>query len=314
MHRTNPHALDADRHWEMGRREDRRESVRLSNGLHDIEEARQYHINSMAKEKKRIQQDLMKIKQAKTFPPGSGSEFTRKQRLGWGGLHTTTAGKDVAGSTAVVGERSPTDSTSNTNELEAGPGTSLSLQTRINDFMGVVGSSKIKTPSSTLDSASNLEPPTKDCDEMVEVKKLMAHKMTISAKPTLQGQSSKGTSHTDARIADASRPDFDTTTATSENKHSGKQTSPGKQRRTSIPADPLILDEEAYAPDGYLRTMHTMPDLEESMEEAKKARYIRHRVNPEWNKELTVEQIFEKNQGSGSSETPSKDSSKEDQV
>ena len=64
---------------------------------------------------------------------------------------------------------------------------------------------------------------------------------------------------------------------------------------------PKISEEEKkrmehlyrYNPDGSLRTMHTMPDFSQSLAEAKKARYIRHKEKQVYETELSVKQIFE---------------------
>ncbi|KAL8625843.1 hypothetical protein ACOMHN_012435 [Nucella lapillus] len=57
-------------------------------------------------------------------------------------------------------------------------------------------------------------------------------------------------------------------------------------------ADGPSFDSDQYNPDGSLRTVHRMPDINESFKQARKARYIRHRAPPDFDKELPVEQIF----------------------
>ncbi|XP_072016389.1 uncharacterized protein [Amphiura filiformis] len=55
----------------------------------------------------------------------------------------------------------------------------------------------------------------------------------------------------------------------------------------------LVFDQEIFAPDGHVRTVHLLPDPEEAYREAKKARYLRwgKGSNP-MEKELTVGEIF----------------------
>lgn len=67
------------------------------------------------------------------------------------------------------------------------------------------------------------------------------------------------------------------------------------RRRSSFFKDKPLFDEEIYAPDGVLRTRHTMPDFMESFEEAQHARYIRHKDKPESEKELSLAEIFQRN-------------------
>ena len=52
-------------------------------------------------------------------------------------------------------------------------------------------------------------------------------------------------------------------------------------------------DPSRYNPDGSLRTMYRKQDFKKSIAEAKKARYIRHKEKQWFEKELTVQQIFE---------------------
>lgn len=56
------------------------------------------------------------------------------------------------------------------------------------------------------------------------------------------------------------------------------------------------FDEEKYAPDGELRTVHMLPDSDEAFEEAKRARYLRWRDPKETSKEreLSIGAIFAK--------------------
>ena len=54
-------------------------------------------------------------------------------------------------------------------------------------------------------------------------------------------------------------------------------------------------DPEVYNADGSIRTVHNLPDFDQSYEQAKKARYIRSKDNKERETELTVKQIFAKN-------------------
>ena len=53
-------------------------------------------------------------------------------------------------------------------------------------------------------------------------------------------------------------------------------------------------DPSRYNPDGSLRTMYRKQDFKKSIAEAKRARYIRHKEKQWFEKELTVQQIFER--------------------
>lgn len=69
------------------------------------------------------------------------------------------------------------------------------------------------------------------------------------------------------------------------------QSFPGKQR-LSLGQEKLIMKAEAYGADGHLRTMYSRPDFLKSYAEARKARYIRHKNIPAWEKELSLQDIF----------------------
>uniref|UniRef100_W5MX45 Uncharacterized protein n=1 Tax=Lepisosteus oculatus TaxID=7918 RepID=W5MX45_LEPOC len=55
---------------------------------------------------------------------------------------------------------------------------------------------------------------------------------------------------------------------------------------------PPAPDPEALAPDGRLRTVYTLPSFPQALSEARKARYLRHRGQPECERELSLREIF----------------------
>ncbi|KAG1964686.1 uncharacterized protein LOC120494292 [Pimephales promelas] len=58
------------------------------------------------------------------------------------------------------------------------------------------------------------------------------------------------------------------------------------------PSSPILFPSEMLAPDGHLRTVHTLPNFAQALTEARKARYIRHRGHPLCERELTIREIF----------------------
>ncbi len=62
--------------------------------------------------------------------------------------------------------------------------------------------------------------------------------------------------------------------------------------RNRCPSSPVLFPSEMLAPDGHLRTVHTLPIFAQALAEARKARYIRHRGRPLCERELTVREIF----------------------
>ncbi len=57
-------------------------------------------------------------------------------------------------------------------------------------------------------------------------------------------------------------------------------------------AEDLVFDQDLFAPDGHVRTIHLLPDPEEAFKEAKKARYLRWKGGHPNEKELTVDEMF----------------------
>ena len=58
-------------------------------------------------------------------------------------------------------------------------------------------------------------------------------------------------------------------------------------------AEDLVFDQETFAPDGHVRTVHLLPNTEEAFREAKKARYLRMKGSEGPNgQELSVDEIF----------------------
>lgn len=60
----------------------------------------------------------------------------------------------------------------------------------------------------------------------------------------------------------------------------------------STPLSPLF---DTHAPDGQARMVHTLPNFVQALAEARKARYIRHRGLPLYERELSVREIFSSN-------------------
>ncbi|XP_064189662.1 coiled-coil domain-containing protein 190 [Anguilla rostrata] len=70
-------------------------------------------------------------------------------------------------------------------------------------------------------------------------------------------------------------------------KERGKPNWDGERRSPSPPPA-----AETLAPEGRLRTVHTLPSFSQALAEARKARYIRHRGRPLCERELSVGEIF----------------------
>lgn len=62
--------------------------------------------------------------------------------------------------------------------------------------------------------------------------------------------------------------------------------------KTVSKAEDLIFDQDMFAPDGQVRTVHLLPDAGEAFREAKKARYLRTIGGNAMDTELSVDEMF----------------------
>ncbi|XP_077134442.1 coiled-coil domain-containing protein 190 isoform X1 [Ranitomeya variabilis] len=264
MQRSRHLGNSMDKQWEAERRGAKRAEARLNNGIQEIEEAQHYHMNSMTKEQKRLQKDLIRIKQA-----------TAKKAANVKNNHKTETPQSQA---TIAGKRSQLAASSEGPVMASG--SSMTLQMRINDFMDGVKKGK----EENLQRFELPLPGTVITDTKTSPARrpsIVSVTGDVVSKEDLPGKSSGLLSNTKDKAFGSVNPPF------------------LRQRRGSLFKDRAAIDEEIYAPDGGLRTLHTMPDFMASLEEAKNARYIRHRVKPEFEKELSVGEIFIKEDSSG---------------
>ncbi|OCT85444.1 coiled-coil domain-containing protein 190 [Xenopus laevis] len=300
MQRSKRLAINADKQWEVDRRGAKRAEARLTNGIHEIEEAQLYHVNNMIKEQKRIQMDLMRIKEASKKTPGNPRSKHPDYSTGRVPQHPSSNGGRrqnpvpgiVGGSTVKKPE-----------PMTAGPvmasGSSMTLQNRINDFMDGVNSRGAKMGSSSIPRPESESSSTEDNMSAVNnIKRLSISENPTAMEEFVSNNEEQGSSygiHTEANESTVGTVHKSSGVVPQRLGHTNTQ-SVG-QRRGSLFKENLVFDKEVYAPDGSLRTIHTMPDLNKSLEEARNARYIRYRHRPDFEQELSVQDIFQKDQG-----------------
>ncbi|OCT83077.1 coiled-coil domain-containing protein 190 [Xenopus laevis] len=312
MQRSKHLAINTDKQWEVERRSAKRAEARLTNGIHEIEEAQLYHVNNMIKEQKRIQKDLMRIKEASRKTSGNPRDKHPNYSAGRVLQHpTNNDGRSQHSVPGIVGGRT----VKKTEPMTAGPvmasGSSMTLQMRLNDFMDGFNSRGAKMGPPTVPKPESESSSTEN--NMSAVNKIAAKRLSISENPTATEESVSN--------SEEQGPSSDIHTETNENVVETVQksstdvvpqslghtnTQSVRQRSGSLFKENLVFDKEVYAPDGSLRTMHTMPDLMQSLEDARKARYIRHRHRPDFEKELSIQEIFQKDQGGNSHVNSSK--------
>ncbi|XP_078075303.1 uncharacterized protein ccdc190 [Mustelus asterias] len=177
------------------------------------------------------------------------------------------------------------------------PTASLALQTQINDFLNGFSNRQEKSDGHTgveetqpSTPSNKLKTPPVNSINMPSLNRSIAKHVSISEKPT-------GLDATNGRENQAA--DSQTGQESGDAEANSSATSDQAQRQISSPQlsacqESPPYDSEFYAPDGLLRTIHTMPSFLEAFAEAKKARYIRHRTKTDDEKELTISEIFGK--------------------
>ncbi|KAM5148066.1 coiled-coil domain-containing protein 190 [Mantella aurantiaca] len=280
MNRSRLLGNNVDKQWEAERRGAKRAEARLNNGIQEIAEAQSYHINSMTKEQKRLQKDLIRIKQATVRKTTSATSVKENHKSGSTFQDESTRNQPAALPGQVIAS-----------------GSSMSLQMRINDFMDGVSSRKAKADTEVIQR--NETEPSVSATSTKDSKVPAARRLSISSvnegtnskNPSRQGKSSElsidSCDKTMPQVVKSSNEELPIKTPVLPPQY--------MRRRSSFFKEKPLFDEEIYAPDGVLRTRHLMPDFMESLEEAKQARYIRHKIKPESEKELSIAEIFPEN-------------------
>ncbi|XP_054837894.1 coiled-coil domain-containing protein 190 [Eublepharis macularius] len=257
------------RHWETERRDVKRAEVRLNHGLRSLEEARLSYLNSITKEKRRLQQELQRLQK---------SHSKQKLFLGTGSIGINMAlpllshqtrwdniSRDVARRTMRKTLPKPTNPSSSHSHSSNVPG--------CEDEKGHLPPLKTKDQIAVVDSEVNA------------LKNTIAKQLSISAEsmegeePDSGQEQGKGLTTKEVTDAGVKGPTI-------------KLVNPPWKRRPSLAHERLILDPDAYGADGRLRTMYSRPDFLKSYADARKFRYIRHKNIPAWEKELSLEEIF----------------------
>ncbi|XP_063154595.1 coiled-coil domain-containing protein 190 isoform X2 [Candoia aspera] len=270
----------ASRRWEAKRRDVKRAEARLSQGLRSLEEARLYCLNAMTKEQQRLQQELLRLQK---------SCSKQKYSVGTGHINlqaTFPLSPPLAGQNSggfhYSGLRARRKTLPKTGELSWTKQSSFHPWRLSGDVSGYEGKRKGHLPPLEVK-----DPNVVDDRDMTSLKDSMAKQLNISAESVDR----KDIDITEEREKDSMKEEprdsqaKDTTTIT---KHMNLPV----KRRPSLDRERLIMDPEAYAADGHLRTMYSRPDFLKSYGEVRNARYIRHKGLPAWEKELSLQDIF----------------------
>ncbi|XP_058034037.1 coiled-coil domain-containing protein 190-like [Ahaetulla prasina] len=268
----------ASRHWEAKRRDVKRAEARLTLGLRSLEEARLYYLNTMTREQQRLQQELLRLQK---------SCSKQKFSLGPGHIHFKATFPlppslvvQNSGDFHYTGLRSQRKTLSKTGEVAWTKQSPTHPWKLSGDVSGCEGKRMGHLPP--LEAK---DPNVADDRAMSSLKDSMAKQLNISAESVdrtdIIEEQGKDSMKEEPRDSQAK----DTMTIT-------KSINLPENRRSSLDRERLIMDPEAYAADGRLRTMYNRPDFLKSYGEVRKARYIRHKGIPTWEKELSLQDIF----------------------
>uniref|UniRef100_UPI00398E5EB7 coiled-coil domain-containing protein 190 n=1 Tax=Pristiophorus japonicus TaxID=55135 RepID=UPI00398E5EB7 len=319
MQRLKSHILEGDitKQLEAERRESKRAEARLRNGLHDLEEARFYCINRMIKEQRRIQRDLLRIKNGyskkkavssfRRLCPDSNIPAKGKSGSSNTVVPTIPAVKDQAVILDSEGIRTQNYYSTKAGKVVIPPSASLALQMQINDFLNGFSSRQEKSDAHTgAEEAHPSLPPSTcrlktktsiDSVNMTGLKDSVAKRLSISGKPAGLDVANRRENQAADGQAEPGASDAKTSGSVVTGDPAPKPIK-SRQSASSPQLSPYLEsashDSEFYAPDGLPRTMHTMPSFLQAFAEAKKARYIRHRIRTEDERELSIGEIFGK--------------------
>ncbi|XP_077784311.1 coiled-coil domain-containing protein 190 [Podarcis muralis] len=268
---------ETSRRWEAERQDGRRAEARLIRGLQHLEDARLSYLNSMMKEQRRLQQELMRMQKSRSKQKLSVGPGRRSIKLALP-LLSPQAGQDYSRF------QDPAQRSKRKTLAKAGgfPGTSqpsLYLQKPDGDVARNEEARKGHLPPLNVKDQDT----TADRD-IATLKDSIAKQLCISPEAG-EGEEADGTEGRGEGPAEKE------SRAAAGAKGTKLVTLPG-QRRPSLGPERLIMDPEAYAADGRLRTIYARPDFLKSYAEARKARYIRHKNAPAWEKELSLQEIF----------------------
>ncbi|XP_035380476.1 uncharacterized protein LOC113591627 [Electrophorus electricus] len=264
---------------EAQRRAERRAEARLAYGLQRLDEAKHYHLSTLAREQHMLQRHLLAIK--------TGSRWRGRNTVGLQSSNLELSHPPVS-YTKMLLPIIPLAGGEPDRHRSAKPYSSRSLQDRVQDF---ISSGENRAESSTaqlclpcLKLPTNTLPPD------------VPQRESRDREPVRLRVASHG-----ERERETQRPLWETVRGRHKDGHRENELTAAHARdrekaedrdRVVSSSTPLSPLSELSAPDGHPRTVHTLPDFAQAMTEARKSRYIRHRGQPLSERELSIKEIF----------------------
>ncbi|XP_056337711.1 uncharacterized protein LOC130248177 [Danio aesculapii] len=249
---------------EAQRREERRTEIRLAEGLQRLDQAKHYHLNTLTREQRRLSRDLASIKTGNSWKRGLHSLGLRASN------HDT--GRPVAYYKRTLLPIIPLVG------KEADDHRTSSLQARVQEFISSGGkrtehsSEALCLPDLKQQPVTSLTTTSTHTDREESKEKEIEGHMEVVRDREKDSQKEK-----EWKLLREREKDNESGAEINGNR--------GLSPPVSFPSDML-------APDGHLRTVHTLPNFAQALVEARKARYIRHRGQPLCERELTIREIF----------------------
>ncbi|XP_016385454.1 uncharacterized protein LOC107721802 [Sinocyclocheilus rhinocerous] len=260
---------------EAQRRDERRAEARLAEGLQRLDQAKHYHLNTLTREQHRLHRDLISIKTGNPWKRGLHSLGLRPSNHDVG--HPAASyKKTLLPSIPMAGKETDSHRSS-------------SLQARVQEFISN-GEKRAEHSSETL------------C--LPDLKRQPVISLTTTSANTEREESKEREVDGEQDRERGSHMELGEVVKDRE-KDSQKEREwmllrereKDNERGAEIngnrcPTSSVSFPSEMLAPDGHLRTVHTLPNFAQALAEARKARYIRHRGQPLCERELTIREIF----------------------
>ncbi|KAJ8388435.1 hypothetical protein AAFF_G00133110 [Aldrovandia affinis] len=249
---------------EAQRREEKRAEARLAGGLQQLDEARLYHLKTLTREQWRIHRDLGAIRACNPWKKTIQSLGSRTWDQDFN--HPTLSYRRTLLPIIPKTGKGTEKHRSQMPKSGGVGGSSAGLQARVREFMGG-GEPRVEVSGAPL------------C--LPDLKVQAATRPSTAAQGEKEGEAERKTEKEREQQREGERCPPSPSPAA------------GEGGRPSL-AEALALDCR-LAPDGRLRTVHTLPSFSQALAKARKARYIRHRGLPLCERELSVGEIFARN-------------------
>ncbi|XP_042178140.1 uncharacterized protein LOC121846537 isoform X2 [Oncorhynchus tshawytscha] len=256
---------------EAQRREEHRAQARLQGGLQRLEQATSYHLNTLTTEQRRLHRDMLNIRTGN--PRRRSLHPLVSQPVNPDPSHLSMPCRTTL-PTIPRATRDPKKHRS-VKAVCGGVSGLAALQARVHDFL-----------------CSSADPQRQGTESSVVPLCLPDLKLQPAAELTSTGLGERG--EVEGREGRAEREREYVRgregRATRKKEEENGRTDRDREKEEYYPLPPPPSD--ILAADGRPRTLHLLPDFNQSLAEARKARYIRYRGRPPCERELSITEIF----------------------